>query len=136
MLGKPVPEFRRRQRPAHQVALDRVAAQSSQGGALLFGFDAFGDHEKLQIVCNGDHRLDEAVVRAGAQSLDEGAIDLEFAYRKLFQALQRRIAGAEIIQREMKSGGIQCTDLARCIFQVMQEDVLGDFQGVRCLLAR
>jgi len=66
-------ELGRGQRPADQVALQRVATQFGRRVTLLAGLHAFPDHDQMLLVGDRDDRLDERIRHAGLQGLDEPA---------------------------------------------------------------
>ena len=89
-----------RQRTAEQVALQLLAAGQAELFRLLGRFDALGRDghaEPLGDVADGAD--DDAVVVARRQVLDEGAVDLDLVEGEAAQVAQRRIAGAEVVER-------------------------------------
>ena len=94
-------ELFRRNRIAGEIPLEFVAALRAQEFKLFLAFHAFGQRGELQgfrEVDDGDR--DGPVVGIGTQVVDERTVDLEFVDRIALQIAQRRIAGAEIVDRD------------------------------------
>ena len=75
---------------------------------LLAGLDALGDHlevEALAHVDDGSH--DGGIVRIDRDVAHERLVDLQSADRELLQGGKRRIAGAEIVDRQIEAHRIQ-----------------------------
>src|SRR5471030_508165 len=70
-------------------------------GKLAGRFNAFGQHRHLQRLAEGDDDAHDGRAVALVESVpDEGVVDLELIQRQPVQIRQRRIAGAEIVERE------------------------------------
>ena len=64
--------------------------------------DALGDDVVAEGRGHGDDTLnDRCVARVGAEAGDERAVDLDRIDRKLAQERERRVAGAEVVEREV-----------------------------------
>ena len=90
-----------RHRLGEQEALDRRAAVGAKLHQLRGFLDALGgglDVERMGEL--GDRADDRARAVAGQQVLDEAAVDLELVEREALQIAERRIAGAEIVERD------------------------------------
>src|SRR6266853_2780758 len=87
--------------PADQIALHLVAARTPQELRLLLRIDSLGDDLQPQRSCQRDHGRDERH-RVGflEHRDDEGPVDLERLHRELGEIAERRIAGAEVINRD------------------------------------
>ena len=83
------------------VALHHLAAHLLQRDQLLAVFHAFRGRGEAE---GGAERDDAAhhhqLLRVDLHLLDEGAVDLQAVQRQLRQVGERRIAGAEIVQRQ------------------------------------
>ena len=89
------------QRPAEQIALDGVAAEVAHPLEILGGLDAFGGDVHPEALGELDDRLDDRdVLRPRAGFADEAAVDLQLVEDRLVQIADRRIAGAEIVERD------------------------------------
>src|SRR5260370_34124580 len=84
-----------------QIALHFCAAERAKQFALRLRFNAL--RRRRYVACGSDihYRLDNAgrPVRL-SQVVDEAAVDLDFVERKALQIAERRIAGAEIVERD------------------------------------
>ena len=90
-----------RHRLGEQIALADVAADALQLVALVRGLDAFGDGLEAEALGQFDDGLAQAGIHLVQVAIgDIAAVDLELAERQLPQPRQRRIAGAEIVERE------------------------------------
>ena len=109
------------------IALHTVTVELPQEGELIFALNAFCHHDQPEAVREKDDRLDD---RIGAvrliDALDEGAIDLQCLYRQLMQMGKRRVAGAEIVHREVNAQARQRVDLPRDLADVAHYGRLGD----------
>src|SRR5215470_15689324 len=82
-------------------ALHLVAAFEAQELHLLARLHAFGDHLELQAVPEADDGAhDHRVVGIGGQIAHEALVDLQPVDRELLHVSERRIAGAEIVDRD------------------------------------
>ena len=87
-----------RDRAAEQEALAEAAAERAQGVGLLGLLDALGDQHQAQRLAHGHDRLQQRAVLARVAG--EGAVDLQDVHREPAQVAQRRVAGAEVVDRE------------------------------------
>ena len=79
-----------------------VAAHGPQLLEAVRVLDAFGDDGAAERVGEGDGRLDHDQVGAVvAHRLDEALVDLDLARRDLLQIVERRQAGAVIVDRNL-----------------------------------
>ena len=89
-----------RLRIAHGPALGEIAAQLSQDIKMGACLGAFANDFHVHLVRHRDGRAHDAhVARTFEHSRNERAIDLDFADRKTADIVQRRIAGAKVIDR-------------------------------------
>jgi len=90
-----------RQRAPDQVALHLVAAHLAQGLELGRRLHAFGDGGHRQAAGHHDDGLrDRAVLAAVRQRADEGTVDLQRVHVEPLQVRERRVTGAEVVQRD------------------------------------
>ena len=62
---------------------------------------ALGDHGQPEVPGQVDDRPhDRQVARVGRHALHEGAVDLDLVHRQPAQVGQRRVAGAEVVDRQ------------------------------------
>jgi len=80
---------------------------------LLARLDALGDDVELERPGEGDDRLgDRRVVRGGRDLADEGAVDLERVGGEEPERAERRVAGAEVVDRDADAEALQLAELA------------------------
>ena len=93
-----------RQRPREQVALPAVAAEAHELAALVLVLDPLGDDAQVEREAERDDRAHERVVVGVrvADPVDERAVDLERVDREVAQVGERREAGAEVVEREVR----------------------------------
>ena len=97
-----------RQRLREQIALHLIATVAAQQLELTARLDPFGDHLESQAFRQRDDCLrDRSVVRIGGDVLNEGLVDLERLDREALEVKQRRIAGAEVVDRQTDAEAIQ-----------------------------
>ena len=102
MLSYPLGEGLGRQGPRVQVPLPGIAFIGSQEGRLRYGFDAFGHHLALEPMGEGDDGPNDGrAILVSGQIFDERLIDLEGIEWEAPQVGQRRVAGTEIVDREL-----------------------------------
>ncbi|MNC66495.1 hypothetical protein D3C75_1168930 [compost metagenome] len=78
-----------RHRPPEQVTLHFVAIVLAQKLQLLVGFHAFSNHRQVQTVGHGDDCPgDLRVLLAFGQTVDEGAVDLQYIDRELLEVVE------------------------------------------------
>ena len=89
--------------------------------------DAFGrglDVERMGEL--GDRADDRARAVAGQQVLDEAAVDLQLVEREALQIAERRIAGAEIVERDAHAERAQRVQQPQRRVAAFEEDRFGD----------
>ena len=89
-----------------QPTLAGVASRVSQFVKLAGFLDAFGDDTELEIMPDADDRPDHGAALFGTgliDLVDEAAVDLEEVDGEGTQVRQRRVSGAEIVDRELDS---------------------------------
>ena len=92
----------RRQRCAEQVTLVCPALLIQQEGALRLGFDALGEHRQAQTARHCDDGRGELdTVRIARDVMNEAAIDLQLGDREALEVGERRIAGTEVVDRQV-----------------------------------
>src|SRR3970282_570423 len=105
-------------RLVEEVALNFVACVAAQEFVLLRGFDALGAYGYAELSAHRDDRFgDRLVFRVLRDLANERAVDLQRVYRKLLQLRQRRIARAEIVDRETHArflDGVQSSERPFC----------------------
>src|SRR5438270_13758438 len=75
----------------------------------------------------GDGMDDRRRAVAGEQVLDEAAVDLELVEREALQIAQRRIAGAEIVERNAHAERAQGMEQPQRGVAAIEEDRFSDF---------
>ena len=127
--GNPAEEVLLRHRLGEQVALADADAEALQLVALVRGLDAFADRLEAEPPRQLDDRLEQAFLDLVTMAVgDVGAIDLELAERQLAQPRQRRISGAEVVDRQAAALTAQLVrDLLRHR-EIVDDLILGDFE--------
>ena len=104
-MEMPVQQLRHRvdrQRAAQQIALHRRAAHLGKHVDLLLRLDAFRDDLELEAL---RHRDDRARDRGALLALDrvrgERVVELQLVERQLAQVGERRVAGPEVVDRDL-----------------------------------
>src|SRR5512132_2447083 len=89
------------QRDGEVVALAQLAIEHAQPLELLHGLDALGDRLQAHPVPElDDGPRQRAVGRAARDGVDEALVDLQRVDRELLEVAQRRVAGAEVVDRD------------------------------------
>src|SRR5690606_36527988 len=100
---------------AEEIALHLVAAAAQQEPLLRGGLDAFGDDRDAQRPAYGDDGLDDRLVLDVVRDLeDERAVDLQRIDRETFELRERRVARAEIVDREPDAQLLDREQLLHC----------------------
>src|SRR5690606_13837799 len=119
-------QLARRQRPGEQVTLHLVAAVAAQQLELTARFDPLGDHLEAQALGERDDRLgDRGVVRIGGDVLDERLVDLERLDREALEVQRRRVAGAEVVDREADAETVERLQLGDRLLGVAHDAARG-----------
>ena len=74
----------------------------------------------------GDRADDRAGAVAGQQIVDEAAVDLQLVEREALQIAERRIAGAEIVERDADAERAQRVEQPQGRLAAFEEDRFGD----------
>src|SRR5512139_4101765 len=119
-------ESRRRQRPAEQMPLHFLAPLLAQEGQLVPGFHAFGDDAQAQAARQLDYRAhDGGVVGVAVEVAHERAVDLQPVDGEALEIAERRVAGAEIVDRQPHAERLQLPHRVEIVFHVLQQDGFG-----------
>ena len=106
-----------------------MTLQALQKGQLLLRFHTLCNHRQAQAASHGDDRPhDLRVVGVQRSIADEGLVDLEGVHRQALEVGQRRIARAKIVHGETDPLRPQCQHLFDGVFEVADDDALGDLQ--------
>ncbi|APC21394.1 hypothetical protein BME99_17435 [Pseudomonas protegens] len=110
-------------------ALHLIALNVAQDPELLCGLHPLGDHPQGQCMPQVDNRLDNGapgivVVEPG----DEAAVDLQAIQGEGLQALQRRVAGAEIVDQQLHPQRLEPLHDGEHVAAVVQQHLVGHFQ--------
>ncbi len=83
------------------TSLDPVRAEADELVELVDRLDPLGHDDEVQRVSKVDHRLDDgAGVLVGRDVLGEQLVELEDVEREGAQVVERREAGAEVVEHE------------------------------------
>ena len=92
----------RRHRAGEVEALRPRHAEALETRQLLAGLDTFGrDLEVEGARHRDDGRNQRRVVRIGSEPVDEDAVDLDAVDREQLEIAERRVAGAEVVDRQV-----------------------------------
>ncbi len=107
-----------------------MAACIGQKLVLARRLHAFGDHLQAQAVAQPDDRAhDRGVVLVGEDLAHERAVDLELVQRQLAQVGQRRVAGAEVVQRKRDTLLFQRGHRLRGRCEISHDQAFGQLQA-------
>ena len=104
-------------------------AGGAQEQVLLGGLHAFRRHLHAEAAAEADHGVHD---RRGVGGLldreHEAAVDLELVEREAAQIEQARIAGAEIVERELHAERLQPPHRGLGAFDVAEQRAFGEFE--------
>src|ERR1700754_4294345 len=102
------PHFRSGLWRAEQIALHFRTPERAQQALLRFSLDAFSRGRHVAGRGNVDDRLHDAGRSVMLRYVvDEAAIDLDLVEGEALQIAQRRIAGAEVVERDADADGAE-----------------------------
>ena len=115
------------QRAAEVVALGAAAAQVDQRLQDALGLHALGDDVEAEVAGEVDRRADDhgVAVVVGHRG-DEGAVDLDLVERQLLEVGERRLAGAEVVEREPDAERAQRREHLGHALRIAHHGGLGD----------
>jgi hypothetical protein len=121
------PVLRLRARRSRSLAPGRSPFLQHRGLAL--GLHALGGDGHVQRLAKPDNaRHDGAGLRARAEGVDEGAVDLDLLDRETREIAQARIAGAEIVHGDRHAELIEARQRLHDRLGVLQKDAFGDLE--------
>src|SRR5688500_2266528 len=85
------------------MALERVASRLERDLLFLDAGNAFVHDLEAHRVAEGHRGADDGDALVALGDVDERALELDLVDREGAQAAQRRIAGAEIVERELEA---------------------------------
>src|ERR1039458_2087338 len=89
-------------RPTEQEALNVRASQAREKGCLLLRLHALGRHVKAEIARDRDDRRDDGLVLlVMGHAGHEGLVYLQAPDGKVLEVVQRRMAGSEVVHRDL-----------------------------------
>ena len=114
-----------------EIALSVGAVQLDETVALAADFDAFGDGFESERGGEADDQTDESPLLAVVvlDAVDERFRDLENVNREAAQIAQGRVAGAEVVDRELDAETPELRELDQGTFGVVEQASLGDLQN-------
>ena len=113
-----------------QKALHVVHADFLQRAQRIRVLDPFRHAAHAQVARQRDDRLDDRDIgRMRAHRADELAVDLQRIGGKRLQVLERRVARAEIVERDLAAHVVHARDKALRVLKIVQRDALGDFEA-------
>src|SRR5690606_8072511 len=111
-----------------QEALAEVALQLEQAARLLLAFDPFRNDLDAEAAAEVDHRVDDSLVaRVVRHVAHEALIDLDQVDLELLEVAQRRVAGPEIVERDLDAAQVEQREGAMDVLGAAPEEHgLGD----------
>src|ERR1051326_2739023 len=123
------PELLRGDRLREEEALHHVAPVAAKEHGLFFHLDAFRDDFEAEGVGHGDDGGDDGgAVRVGVDVADEGLVDLERVDREALEVGERRVAGAEVVERDADAELLQLREDPQRDLGRLHRRRLGDLQ--------
>src|SRR5882762_5146065 len=111
------------------IALDLVAAVRGEQLELLLRFHALGHDLELEAVREADDReRDHRVLRVCGDVANEGVVDLERVDGETLEVREARIAGAEIVHRDLHARVFQPAQRARSTLRIAHQQGLGELE--------
>src|SRR5207237_8748195 len=91
-----------------------VASEPAQGHRLFGFLDAFGDGAEPECVGEVDDELAERRLgRTRGETVDEALVDLQHANGEMAEVVERGVAGAEVVDRELDTQVPELLEAAR-----------------------
>ena len=116
--------------PGQVEPLGPGAAQAAEDGELLLGLDALGGDLEAERVGHGHDRGDErGVVGVGAEPVDERSVDLHGVDREPLEVAERRVAGAEVVDRQVDAERLEVGEGLLEVVDVLHEHALGQLEA-------
>jgi hypothetical protein len=113
---------------AEQIALAVIAAHLNQTGKLHFGLDPFGHYRFAERAPELQHGRDDGIpLRAHADLIDKGAVDLDLIDGEPVQHAKGRVARAEIIEADLHAKRTQLFEVRNGDGALLDENAFGDF---------
>ncbi len=100
---------------------------TSQEMKLLLGFHALRNHFHMEIVAHGNDGLRNRRIAFARQVGQEGTVDLDEVDREALQAAQARVAGAEIVDRQLNAQCLEPAQRLRCLLRIVHQLALRQF---------
>src|ERR1700722_1777018 len=116
-------------RLGYEIALRQVAAELAKQIPILFGLDAFCDSDNTELFRHIDRRLEDdsrGLLRGGAPY--ECLIQLNFGKGDARKLLQRRIAGAVVINGQSEAFHAQARQIFERMADLGRRGGFGDFE--------
>src|SRR5262249_53150123 len=118
-----------RKRGRIQIALREGTAEIAQQRRLFDRLDALGDETQAEIYGEaGDRAHDRAVAEIGGDVAHEAAIDLERVERRRRERVERRVAGAEVVDHQRHAQRLEVLQSRLRLVAAAAEDRLGDLE--------
>ena len=114
---------------AEEVALSKEDAGTLQGIQFYLGLDALGHHVDAEPGCKAEDGVDNGlggrIVREGG---GDGAAELDAVEAEAGQPGEAAVEGAEIIEGEADTVGLEALQGPQGFGVVVEQEVLGDFE--------
>src|SRR4051812_27379219 len=113
-----------------EVALSELAAERPQPVRLLLCLDALRNHVHAERATHREDRGDDRLVLVRADdAVDERAVDLEGVDREAAHVGERRVARAEVVEREAHPGFLEAVERGQRGGGVLDERALRDLDA-------
>src|SRR5262249_27458757 len=115
--------------PSEKVTLDQIAARGGEERELLGRLDALGDDLEAEVMAERDDRAgDQRALAIDVDLVDERAVDLERVDLEAAEVGERRVAGAEVVDRDAHALGAQRADHRLHLRGVAHQHALGELE--------
>ncbi len=109
--------------------MTELAAHIGEHGQLLGLLDALGHRVEAEGPCQIDHRRRERHrTVAPSQGGDEGPIDLDDVNGEAMQVAERRVAGSEVVNRDLDAKALQLLEHESAELDVVHEHAFGQLE--------
>ena len=116
-------------RAAERVALHELDAEVAQPARLLARLDALGDDGDVHRARHRDDRAqDVAVALVLGDAVDELAVDLDRLDREALDVVERRVAGAEVVEHQPHAEALEVLQHGGRRGRLLHQDALGQLE--------
>src|SRR5687768_17261199 len=116
-------------RAREKIALQALAAELGEQAAFLLGLHPLCHDVEAQLRTDRHHHAHQVLVGALVQAAHEGLVDLDRVQRQVLQQRERRVAGAEVVERDAHAERAQLAQLGDGLLDVEEHRALGDLEA-------